>query len=97
MRLEEMSFVIESMFHGIMGGVDYLLSASVDTATGESNDDAEIILWNLPIERPTLEDMQDFFIAVQDQYYAQKDAMYDHSKELERRQKIVDSYLVKYE
>jgi hypothetical protein len=97
MRLEEMSYVIESMFHGIMGGVDYLLSASVDTSTGESNDDAEIIMWNLPIERPTLDDMQDFFITVQDEYYKQYDVKYDVDKEEERRKKIVDNYLVKYE
>ena len=68
MKLEEMSFAIENMFHGIMGGTDYLLQASVDPNTGESLDDAEIIMWNLPIERPTVESLEDFFSLIKEEF-----------------------------
>jgi hypothetical protein len=95
MKLEEMSFAIENMFHGIMGGTDYLLQASVDANTGESLDDAEIIMWNLPIERPTQENLEQFFFLVKDEFDKQANKISFQSEE-ERRKKIVDNYLVRY-
>ena len=95
MKLEEMVFVIEGMFPGIIGGSDYLLQESVDMDTGFGLDDAQIIKWELPIARPSQEDMEEFFEQTKEEFEIQRkmiNANKDRQDE-ERRQKIVEGYL----
>jgi hypothetical protein len=96
MQLEQMSFAIESMFPGIRGGSDYLLQASVDQITGFQNPDAEIYMWDLPIEQPTKEQIEDFFLQVKEEYEKTHNEVESEQVELDRKQKVIDSFLGKY-
>jgi hypothetical protein len=95
MRMEEVIFVVEGMFPGIIGGSDYLLQETVDLDTGSGLGDAKIIKWELPIEQPSQEDMEEFFEQVKEEFYMQKNMGVSNLKtqEDDRRQKIVESYL----
>jgi hypothetical protein len=96
MYLEEMSYAIESMFPNIRGGSDYLLQASVNPSTDLQNPDAEIIMWNLPIDQPTNEQIKDFFLQVKDEYAKTHNDDLIASEEEARKQKVVDGFLGKY-
>lgn len=99
MKLEEMVFVIEGMFPGIVGGTDYLLQETVNLETAEGLSDAQIIKWELPITRPSQEDMEEFFDQVKEEFNIQKNLFLRNKDRVEedRRQKIVDGYLGKIE
>ena len=96
MQLEQMSFAIESMFPGIRGGSDYLLQASVNQVTGFQNSDAEIYMWDLPIEQPTNEQIEDFFLQVKEEYEKNNNEVESEQFEIDRKQKVIDSFLGKY-
>ena len=96
MQLEQMSFAIESMFPGIRGGSDYLIQASVDSATGEQLADATILMWDLPIDQPTQEQVEDFFLQVKDEYDKANSMLDTEDDEIARKQKVIDSFLGKY-
>ena len=95
MKMEEMIFVIEGMFPGIVGGTDYLIQETVDMDTGNGLSDAQIIKWKLPIAKPSQEDMEEFFEQVKEEFNIQKNMFSSNrdKQEEERRQKIVEGYL----
>jgi hypothetical protein len=95
MKMEEMIFVIEGMFPGIVGGTDYLIQETVDIDTGDGLNDAQIIKWELPICKPSQEDMEEFFEQVKEEFSIQKNMFSSNrdKQEEERRQKIVEGYL----
>lgn len=97
--MEEMAFVIEGMFPGIVGGSDFLIQETVDMDTTEGLGDAQIIKWELPIARPSQEDMEEFFEQVKEEFNIQKNMFLKNKDKVEeeRRQKIVDGYLGKIE
>ena len=95
MLIHEMSYVIESMFPGILGGEDYLLQDEVDGKTGMGRGKAEIIMWDLPVEEPTLEQMSDYFIQVRSDYEKMMNSENVNANN-DRKKKIVDGFLGKY-
>jgi len=99
MKLEEMVFVIEGMFPGIVGGTDYLLQETVNLETAEGLSDAQIIKWELPIVKPSQEDMEEFFDQVKEEFNIQKNIFLRNKDRVEedRRQKIVDGHFGKIE
>ena len=97
--MEEMVFVIEGMFPGIVGGTDYLLQETVDLQTSEGLGDAQIIKWELPVVKPSQDDMEEFFGQVKEEFNMQKNIFLKNKDRTEedRRQKIVDGHFGKIE
>jgi len=95
MKMEEIIFVIENMFPGIVGGTDYLIQESIDLESNSGLGDAKIIRWRLPIGEPTEQQIEEFFEQVKEEFLIQKSMIISTAikQEEERRQKIVDGYL----
>jgi hypothetical protein len=94
MTLEELSYTIETMFPDIIGGEDYLLQATVNPNTQLTNSDASIIMWNLPIEQPSDELLEDYFSQIKESF--DKLSSRPQISDEDRRRKIVDNFLGKY-